>query len=197
MYSYTVDKMIIKVYHGSNALPHLTVLRARFNGGNLRGVACPPSGGGHDELSRELDAVSLQRRGASHTAAALRRAVDDVFTLAAGDRTNADDVILLLTNGGAAEQTGARETAAEVKAADIRIISVGMSTSVSVNDLLEMSSEPHRPEEDFFTAIDFDRVAQQLDRLVTAACLTPATAAAKGDGEAGGREGRVWRGRSN
>ena len=60
-----------------------------------------------------------------------------------------------------------------MKAADIRIISVGMSSAVSPNDLQMLSSLPQRSDEDFFTEIDFGKVARQLDRLVTAACLKP------------------------
>ena len=89
-------------------------------------------------------------------------------------------MVILLTGGAPPPQSAGREAARRVRSQDIRIITVGTSSSVAVDVLMTMSSEPHEPDKDYFTTVDGDRLTQTL---ATAVCAKSTTTAGAGVGK--------------
>ena len=88
-------------------------------------------------------------------------------------------MVILLTGGASLRQSAGLEAAKRVRSQNIRIIAIGTSSNVTLNDLRAISSAPHRRDEDYFSTADGEGLAQ---RLATTVCDRPTSATAGRDG---------------
>ena len=115
-------------------------------------------------LNKYNDKATLKRAiyalpylgGYTNTAEGIRLMNEVCFTFQNGDRPDAQNLAIVVTDGRST--MGADYTipfAVDARAKGIRIVTVGVTDSIDLNEIEGMSSAPHKEGEDYFLAVDF------------------------------------------
>ena len=113
----------------------------------------------------------------THTVSGIREMHYTQFTSGNGDRANVQNFAIIITDG--VSTINKENTIPEARSArddGIRVLSVGITNNVDVNELREMSSEPQQEGVTFWRSADFNQLNSIIDSLVSETCATPAPA---------------------
>lgn len=111
----------------------------------------------------------------TNTPEALLQTRTQCFTAANGDRPNIDNLAVIVTDGvpfPSNRRGPALDEARALKDTGAKIISIGITDSIDVDFLREMSSPPQIEGQNFFTASNFDALAQIQSTVVEGTCET-------------------------
>jgi len=114
----------------------------------------------------------VYKGGNTNTTGALRVARQEVMTVAAGDRPEVNNIVILITDGiPTREAPGLPAEAADVRQM-ARLIAVGVTDAVDRPLLESIISKPI--DKTYFSVEDFDQLSVILDELISEACRTVA-----------------------
>ena len=120
-----------------------------------------------------IDAVLNLRYvgGTTNTADGLQLMNEEIFQERNGDRASVPNVAILITDGESNERMGDTiPQAIAAKSRGIRIISVGVTDSVNMQELEAIATSSG----DVFLSDDFDQLKNNLNEILSVACVTPA-----------------------
>ncbi len=132
-------------------------------------------------LSDHDDGRALQDRirrlnyvgGFTNTADALRVTREQCFSTSRGARTSASDLAIIITDGVPTLNTDRTALEANaLKAANVEVIAVGITSNVDTNTLRLLSSAPQIRGQNYFETPQFTQLGDILDRIVEQACVT-------------------------
>ncbi len=135
-----------------------------------------------DEYDNRLDLQRVVRRqqyigGRTNTADGLRITRELCFGSANGDRPEAPNVAILVTDGVPTEPTPdnyARQRAEEegnrLKNSGVKVYTIGVTNAIDEALLKQLSSPPQKADENYFTSTDFESLGDILNSLVSSAC---------------------------
>jgi len=101
-----------------------------------------------------------------------------------GDRSGSEYVVLVITDGQSNGEDGQSDTEATIQSAvnlhdlGIKVISVGVSSSIDLREVQQISSPPHLEKSDWFTVDGFENLVDKLEDIVKATenlCPVPPT----------------------
>lgn len=98
--------------------------------------------------------------GGTHTDEALRAAQTEQFTAVNGDRPDAPNILIVLTDGLSNGDSDAVVQAEQTRAAGIRIYAIGVGDGVNEDELRLMSSEPQQLGVNYFLSSDFAELSE-------------------------------------
>lgn len=110
--------------------------------------------------------------GGTNTAAALRE-MNEQFRGDRGDRTDAPNVAIVITDGRSQNRQDTIAQAVAARNRGVQIISVGVTDNVDVNEIQQISSSPQEEDRDWFLIADFTRLASLVEAVTSSACGTP------------------------
>ena len=111
----------------------------------------------------------------TNTPEALLQTRTQCFTVANGDRTNVDNLAIVVTDGVPFpdnRRQPALEEARALRDSGAKIISIGITDNIDIEFLREMSSPPQIEGQNFFTASNFDVLTQIQNTVVEGTCET-------------------------
>ena len=101
----------------------------------------------------------------------LRDMHKNMFTFHNGDRPDAENIAIVLTDGKSTRLVNKTIPYAEEARADgIKIIVIGITNKVDLNEVRSMSSFPHEEERDYFLAMDFNSLGKIADDITDTTC---------------------------
>lgn len=125
--------------------------------------------GDYTDTKRMLEALSLRfTGGTTNTAEALRVARQNMFTRLNGDRDDALNVIILLTDGKSNNRDDSWEEATATRKAGIHIITIGIGGSVEEDELFGIASHPTEANVKVLT--DYASLSGQVSNILLSAC---------------------------
>lgn len=105
----------------------------------------------------------------TNTSGALRTMVRDQFVRSRGDRLDADNICILITDGVAnIDQTRTRLDAEDAHARGIQIFAVGITNNINPDELRDISSRPRQENTNWWRTMDFNTLANLRQDLQTA-----------------------------
>jgi collagen type VI alpha len=102
--------------------------------------------------------------GATNTANALFTARTQMFVPEKGDRSDVDNMIVLLTDGISTEPAVTKVQAGDAHADGIRVLVVGIATTVDTHELMDVASTP--VERNIFHIANFDELTELIENVV-------------------------------
>jgi uncharacterized protein YegL len=118
--------------------------------------------------SNLLHAISrvAYRQGNTQTAAGLDYVRSHSFSSLAGNRTDAPDIVFVLTDGRSTSATRTRVSAANLHDAGVKTFAIGIGPSVIQSELRYIASDSHH----VFSVASFDVLHTLQAELVSATC---------------------------
>ena len=107
----------------------------------------------------------------TNTAGAIQEMVRNQFIAFRGDRPEAPNVAIIITDGRADDSQRAIQQAVAARAAGIKIISVGVTQQVDQNEIRSLSSLPQTLNRDYFLSVDFASLRNIVGDISTSACV--------------------------
>ena len=135
----------------------------------------------YTNLENARDAILRTRYpGANtNTSGGLYVARTQLFNVNNGDRPNVPNLAIVITDGKSTfDSDRTLPIAADLRAAGVQMVSIGITNSVDENELRGLSSLPQRENVNYFTSPDFQQLGQIIDTLLASACVVtppPAT----------------------
>ena len=124
-------------------------------------------------ITNEIESI-VYTGGSTNTSDGLRVMRTEQFVTQNGDRANADNVAIIITDGASTSADNMPLVEAQLAwAAGIRTYSVGISNAVNVLELKGMSSLPQEENQQYWTSSDFQVLDGIVDTLVEQTCQTP------------------------
>ena len=115
----------------------------------------------------------------TNTSGGLYVARTQLFNVNNGDRPNVPNLAIVITDGKSTfDSDRTLPIAADLRAAGVQMVSIGITNSVDENELRGLSSLPQRENVNYFTSPDFQQLGQIIDTLLASACVVtppPAT----------------------
>ena len=105
-------------------------------------------------------------QGTTHTDLALKLTREQMFTRDAGDRDDAKDYVIILTDGVSADSNFTQTEAAMLKQLGIEIIAIGIGEGVNNQEVTGMASDGNHA----FTVSDFSVLPTIREEIKKAAC---------------------------
>ena len=131
----------------------------------------------YDSRQEVQDAISrITYIGSNtNTAGGLDAARTEVFTQRNGDRPNAQNVAIVLTDGRSTtnNQFTVPSAVRLRNEKSVVVFSIGITTSIDRGELALISSEPQREGQNFFTSDNFEDLGAILNSVTEQACVTP------------------------
>ena len=122
-------------------------------------------------VTRILSTGYLDQR--TNTADGIQILHEQVFQFNNGDRNGVDNVGIIITDGESNVRAGdVAGQAATARARGIRLIAVGVTDSVNMDELNSIANSPA----DVITVDDFSTLTSRLDEILQFACPTPGPA---------------------
>ena len=116
----------------------------------------------------QLDYVAFQN---TNTSGALYKVIVEQFISAAGDRENADNELIVITDGvSTVDVEPLEDYVNELLNAGVEIFSVGVTDKIDVNELKLISSPPRVQNQNYFTASTFDTLTEIVKKLTNQSC---------------------------
>ena len=127
---------------------------------------------------RSLDeAIDSMRYAGGHTntSGGIYRMHKDVFTPERGDRAGIPNTAVIITDGvSTIDNKKTIPYAAAAKDDGIRIIAIGVTDKINMNELKGIATAPTEPgETTIFTVDDFVNLSNVVDNLIKYTCVTP------------------------
>ena len=114
-------------------------------------------------VSRDL----VYKKGQTNIAAGLR-AAQQVFTVGGGDRPDADNIAILISDGNATLETrNTQDEARTLRAQLVYVVSIGITGNINANELSQISSNRQ-----VLKVEDFSQLNAELGTVLNAACRT-------------------------
>ncbi len=111
----------------------------------------------------------------TNTPQALIQTRTDCFNAANGDRSNVDNLAIVVTDGVPfpdSRRSPALDEAKALKDSGATVISIGITDNIDADFLREMSSPPQLEGQNYFTATDFNALQQIRRTVVEGTCTT-------------------------
>ena len=106
--------------------------------------------------------------GTTNTSGALRETLENQFKLENGDRPNAPNVAILITDGNPnVDELRTTSDAEAVRRAGIYLMAIGITSGVSRSMLAALASCPQRDMDTVFLTPSFDTLSSDLEAVVT------------------------------
>ena len=106
--------------------------------------------------------------GKTNTAEALRVIRTQMFTSWNGDRPDAANVIILITDGKSNNRDATLQEAVETRKAGIHVIVIGVGQSVGTQELAGIASDPDY--ENMYTVVNFYALSGIMDSILVGTC---------------------------
>ena len=111
----------------------------------------------------------------TNTPQALIQTRTECFSTGNGDRSNVDNLAIVVTDGVPfpdSRRSPALDEARALKDSGATVISIGITDNIDVDFLREMSSPPQLEGQNYFTATDFNALQQIQRTVVEGTCTT-------------------------
>ena len=109
--------------------------------------------------------------GNTNTSGGLRVMMEEQFIAANGDRADAENIGIVITDGVSTMDTQRTIPDAEAaRDAGIKLYAVGITNNINVVELQGISSLPQRADENYFTSSDFRALDSVVETLVSQTC---------------------------
>ena len=82
-------------------------------------------------------------------------------------------VVVVISDGHATEGFGPFDEAERLRKDNVRMISVGITDRINEEELKEMSSPPHKLNEDYYEVPSTETLNAVVSRVATSACTKP------------------------
>lgn len=110
--------------------------------------------------------------GTTNTGAGINVMHNSEFKLENGDRTDAQNIAIVVTDGSSNDYDYTISSAEAAHRDGIKIYSVGVTSSINEEGVRGMASEPQLKNENYYLATDFISLTAVADALVSTACKT-------------------------
>ncbi|XP_052212502.1 collagen alpha-1(XIV) chain-like [Dreissena polymorpha] len=114
-----------------------------------------------NEILKAIDDIPY-RRGSTNTAAGIKVAHDEMFIPSKGDRADAPDIMIVMTDGQSDDPVNTANQAKIAHNDNIRTVVIGIGEAVNITELQLISSNPA---EDLFLAKNFDCSSRRYHRI--------------------------------
>ncbi|OAF70849.1 hypothetical protein A3Q56_01412 [Intoshia linei] len=121
--------------------------------------------------------MGLQHLGLdTNTYQGLKMAEEEMFTVRNGDRSEADNYLIIITDGVPTKEVEKIQPQLDKLLADgVKIYSIGVTEKIDEAWLKILSSPPHRYNQNYFTSIDYDNLNVVIDPISRVSCSTTTT----------------------
>lgn len=127
------------------------------------------------EVKNAIDGINYAG-GTTNTSGGIWKMREDVFSFSNGDRSVAPNMAIAITDGKSTQDTEKTiPFANDAKNQGIKILAVGVTDAINMEELEGIASSPIDGEQTVFTVADFDRLAELLDSLFRYICITQTT----------------------
>ncbi len=106
--------------------------------------------------------------GTTNTAAAIRAARNEMFIRSKGDRDNAVNVLIMITDGKSNNMDDTLSEAVATRKAGIHIVTIGVGSSVGEFELNSLASDPDS--RNMYRIRDFNALVGILDDVLEGTC---------------------------
>lgn len=110
--------------------------------------------------------------GTTNTAEALQKMDLEQFVTLRGDRNDAQNIAIVLTDGVATDSAASVQAASDARDNGVTIYAIGVSSGVDEQELSLISSPPQQRDVNYFVAANFATLQRIENDLLTAACET-------------------------
>ena len=123
-----------------------------------------------DQLKEAIRGIDYMG-GHTNTAAGIRRMHNTEFTSSNGDRSDVQNIAIVITDGESTIDAGSTiSEAVTARNKGIKIFAVGITNKIKESELLGISSAPHVKNEDYFLATSFQSLQTVTDALTAETC---------------------------
>ena len=106
----------------------------------------------------------FQTPGSSNMAQAIRLAQSDQFIYSRGERSQAADVLVLITDGSTEDVRGSIQAADQAKASGVNIIVVGLSSLFRLQDVIDITNGQRN--ENYLLLSDYSELYLNIAQMV-------------------------------
>ncbi|KAK0059970.1 collagen alpha-5(VI) chain [Biomphalaria pfeifferi] len=125
-----------------------------------------------NSLKKAITSIEYPNSTGTYTYKALEYVLkENMFSLAAGGRVYAPDIIIVITDGASSDKTKTKEAAKKLKDKNIKVMVVGIGIKQSNEELRDIASADSM----VFSVTDFSRLANIEQQLFHKACEVVAT----------------------